>query len=171
MLPKCFEEWHPATLRPKSREEEEVQERFKRHLEQGISQKYLDDLIITKNEACNALNILKVSKNTTFYEFYSTFIGIDSSEQEDAELIHSLDEIYANYKQPFWSDKYPNIQERYLRISSIEGQGSYFYDKETDALYDVHWSEMDDLMAGELEPLFTSFYDFLEWYYSEEDED
>jgi hypothetical protein len=56
-----------------------------------------------------------------------------------------------------------------LQISSIEGEGSYFYDKKTDAVYDVDWGDMDDFMAGRLKPIFTSFYDFLEWYYSEED--
>ena len=66
--------------------------------------------------------------------------------------------------------KYPQIGKRYLQLSSIEGEYSYFYDKETDALYGVDWGEMDDFMAGKLKPLFTSFYDFLEWYYSEEDE-
>jgi hypothetical protein len=53
-----------------------------------------------------------------------------------------------------------------LQISSIEGEGSYFYDKKTDAVYDVDWGDMDDFMAGRLKPIFTSFYDFLEWYYS-----
>ncbi|WP_263834051.1 hypothetical protein [Sulfurospirillum oryzae] len=82
----------------------------------------------------------------------------------------NLKEIVEEYRHPFWGDKYPGIEQKYLRISSIEGEGSYFYDKETDAVYEVEWKDMDDFMAGKLQPLFTSFYDFLEWYYSEENE-
>jgi hypothetical protein len=44
-----------------------------------------------------------------------------------------------------------------------------FYDKKIDAVYEVDWGEMDDFMAGRLKPIFSSFYDFLEWYYNEED--
>ncbi|MCP4969122.1 MAG: hypothetical protein GY932_00840 [Arcobacter sp.] len=171
MLPKLFDEWHPATYRPLNRSDKAIQDYFKRMIKQGVSQKFLDSEIITEKEAINILERLNINKNTAFYEFYITFKGIDSSEQEEADLMYSLDEIYEDYKNPFWADKYPNIQEKYLQISSIEGHGSYFYDKKTDAVYDVHWGEMDDLITGKLKPWFTSFYDFLEWYYLEEDED
>lgn len=170
MLPKCFDEWHPATLRPIDISDDKSIRLINSYTNGRSRNSYIYELIITINEANKVLDKMNINKNTAFYEFYNTYIGIDSSEQEDADLMYSLDEIYENYKQPFWSDKYPNIQKKYLRISSIEGQGSYFYDKETDAVYDVDWSQMDDLMAGKLEPLFNSFYDFLEWYY-DEDED
>jgi hypothetical protein len=60
------------------------------------------------------------------------------------------------------------LHKDYCLFSSILCSGSYFYDKKTDAVYDVDWGEMDDFMAGKLKPIFTSFYAFLEWYYSEE---
>jgi len=56
--------------------------------------------------------------------------------------------------------------KRYLQISSIEGEGSYFFDKESDAVFDVSWGDEEDLKCGKLTPLYDSFYDFLEWYYS-----
>ena len=83
--------------------------------------------------------------------------------------MYDLEEILQNYNQPFWGQKYPGIEQRYLQLSSIEGEYSYFYDKETDALYGVDWKDMDDFIAGKHTPLFTSFYDFLEWYYSEDE--
>jgi len=106
--------------------------------------------------------------DSAFVDYYSFAIGGNGRGEE----LYDLERIMKEMKQPFcmW-EKYPQIGKRYLQLSSIEGQGSYFYDKETDALYDVGWDEMDDFMAGKLKPLFTSFYDFLEWYYSEEDED
>jgi hypothetical protein len=109
-----------------------------------------------------------VKKNTAFYEFFINYA--EESFNEEADLLYGLDEIYEDYKNPFWADKYPNITDRYLQISSIEGEHSYFYDKETDAVYSVDWGEMDDLIAGKLEPQWKSFYDFLEWYYCEDEE-
>ncbi len=169
MLPNVFNEW--MIFRPVDRNEDKVIKRHNMYLAQGYSQEYLDGIIITRDEAIHTLNMLSINNNTAFYEFYSKFTGIDSSEREDADLMYAIDEIYEDYKNPFWSDKYPNIGQKYLQLSSIEGEYSYFYDKETDALYGVDWSDMDDFMAGKLKPLFTSFYDFLEWYYSEEDKE
>ena len=56
---------------------------------------------------------------------------------------------------------------RYLRFTSIEGEGSYFYDVETDAVYDINWGEEELMDSGQKQPWFPSFSDFLEWYYSE----
>ena len=172
MLPKCFEEWHPATLRPIDINDDKSIRIINSYTNGGDRDSYIYELIITIYEAKKALDTMNIDKHTAFYEFYSTYICIDSSEQEDADLMYDLNEILEDYKNPFclW-DKYPSIGKRYLQLSSIEGEWSYFYDKETDALYGVDWGEMDDFMAGKLDPLFTSFYDFLEWYYSEEDED
>jgi hypothetical protein len=164
MLPKVFNEW--VSFRPLSRNEKKIQEEFGGRLASGQSQESLDKWIITKAEAINALNTLMINPNSVFYEFYSTYRSVDSSEREGAKLIYDLGEIFENSKNPFHS-KYPQIGKRYLQLSSIEGEYSYFYDKETDYLYGIDWNEMDDFFVkGKLkEPLFTSFYDFLEWYY------
>ena len=116
----------------------------------------------------NNLGIMDL--DSAFIDFYSFSVG-GCGTRNNADCLLTLEQIIENYKNPFWGDKYPNIEKRYLQLSSIEGEYSYFYDKETDALYGVDWGEMDDFMNGNLKPLFTSFYDFLEWYYGEEDED
>ncbi len=105
--------------------------------------------------------------DSAFVDYFSFAIGGNGKGDE----LYGLEEILEDYKQPYWGDKYPGIQKRYLQLSSIEGEYSYFYDKETDALYGVDWGEMEDFINGKLKPLFTSFYDFLEWYYSEEEEE
>ncbi len=107
-------------------------------------------------------------KNTdsAFVDFYSFVIGPSGNGGQ----LFDLEQIVEDYQNPFWIEQYPNLTERYLQISSIEGEGSYFYDKDTDAVYDVDWGEMDDFVAGNLEPKWKSFYDFLEWYYSEDDD-
>ena len=101
--------------------------------------------------------------------FYSFAVG-GCGVREEADCLSTLEQIIQNYQQPFWGRKYPGIEKRYLQLSSIEGEYSYFYDKETDALYGVDWKDMNDFMTGKLKPLFSTFYDFLEWYYGEGDE-
>jgi len=134
-------------------------------------EKYVNSLILTQDKAKKVLDELNVNKvkNQIFYEFYLSRSSEPDNNYKD--LLYGLSEIYENYKNSFWKDQYPNLTDRYLQISSIEGEGSYFYDKETDAVYDVNWNEMNNFVEGNLKPMFSSFYDFLEWYYSDEDED
>ena len=58
--------------------------------------------------------------------------------------------------------------DRFLRISSTEGEGSYFYCKSTDAVYDISWGNEEDMAKGDLLPIYNSFAKFLSWYYSDE---
>jgi hypothetical protein len=114
---------------------------------------------------CKKLNIC--NKKSSIVDFY-TIVAFPPLGKGDE--LFTLDQIIENYENSFWADEYPNITDRYLQLSSIEGEGSYFYDKETDAVYSVDWSEMDDFMAGKLQPTWKSFYDFLEWYYGDNEE-
>ncbi|HHD79432.1 MAG TPA: hypothetical protein ENK98_07365 [Epsilonproteobacteria bacterium] len=138
----------------------------------GISRAIMEsDKYLLQEERKRALKNMGIDeeKNDVFLEFYLN--GAEYPKAYRIETLVSLEEILDDYKNPFWGDEYPGIEQRYLRISSIEGEGSLFYDKKTDAVYDVDWNEMDDLIAGTLEPKFNSFYDFLEWYYGDEDEE
>jgi hypothetical protein len=104
--------------------------------------------------------------NSAFIDFYSFCVG-GCGPNSKADCLFTLEEILENAKAPFHS-KYSQIGKRYLQLSSIEGEYSYFYDTETDYIYGIYWNEMDDFFVkGKLsKPLFTSFYDFLEWYYT-----
>ncbi len=114
--------------------------------------------------------------NSAFVEFYSFAIGGCGYQGEE---LFTLEQILEHYKSQSWlnlfpedkllKQKYPFAGKRYIQISSIEGAGSYFYDKQTDCVYDVNWGDEEAMIIGELQPWFTSFYDFLEWYYSEDD--
>lgn len=133
-----------------------------------------------KNYAFNNLNLIKF-KHKIFNEFYINSYSYDVPNNLKGEELFTLDQILENYKSQNWitllpekvknefKEKYPNAGERYLQITSIEGGRSYFYDKETDYVYNVDWGEEENMITGKLKPWFTSFYDFLEWYYSEEE--
>ena len=169
MIPNNIPEWIIKYPRPENRENDKYQDIIN-NLFSDCSIDCLKQYIITKSEASDKLDEMGINKNSTLYKYYSNYIGVDSSNRKSADLLSTLEEIYEDYKNPFWQEQYPNIQDRYLRISSIEGEHSYFYDKETDAVYDVDWNQMDDLVSGKLKPQWKSFYDFLEWYYGEDEE-
>jgi len=165
MLPKKVQKKVIKAVANRNTYEFEIEK--KELLECNYSEEAINEMLITQDDRKNALNEIGIQDNTTFYEFFINYA--EESFNEEADLMYALDEIYEDYKNSFWSDKYPNITDRYLQISSIEGEYSYFYDKETDAVYGVDWGEMDDFMAENLEPEWKSFYDFLEWYYSEDE--
>ena len=113
--------------------------------------------------------------HSAFVDYFSFAIGGNGKGEE----LYTLEQVLEGYKDPsFWwkeiekdiKEKYPNASKRYLQFTSIEGGGSYFYDGETDYVYNVDWGEEEAMITGEKVPWFTSFYDFLEWYYSEESE-
>jgi len=122
-----------------------------------------DEFIITQEDRNYFLNELKVKhSDSAFIDFYSV-VGFSPLGKGDE--LYTFDQIIEDTESGFHSDEYPEIGKRYLQFTSIEGEGSYFYDKETDAVYDVNWGEESDMISGKKQPWFNSFYDFLEWYY------
>ena len=170
MLPQKLENYMNEF--PKNKSDEKYHLLLKEWGKAKFNQAYIDTFLATQEDRKKVLKELGIDDLNTFYYYYLNGYEDPENMQEEfySESLYGLEQILEDYKNPFWK-RYPQIGTRYLQLSSIEGEWSYFYDKETDALYGVDWGEMDDFMAGELDPLFTSFYDFLEWYYSEEDED
>ena len=126
---------------------------------QGCNESYIEK-VFTPRE--NKLSYLGVEEGTVFYQFY-TKIGYIPNGQ--GEPLHSLDEIIGEKESQFHENDYPGIYDRFLQISSIEGEGSYFYEIDTEIVYDADWGEEDAMMSGKLEKKWPSFYAFLEWYY------
>ncbi len=134
-------------------------------LKQGCSEAYVKE---TLREPSEKLEELGVSKGNTFYEFYTWayFIPIGQGEE-----LNTLDGIIEHKESQFHEDDYPGIYDRFLQLSSIEGEGSYFYEIATDIVYDANWGEEEAMMSGILDKKWPSFYSFLEWYYSPEKDD
>ena len=156
---------------PENRATNEAKEIIEDLYNMGYSKDDINEMTISQEDAQEKLRRLNIKKNTVFYDFYMN--GLNESNlsiPEEADELYGLDEIYESYKNshPLYA-QYPQIGKRYLQISSPEGEHSYFYDKETDAVYSVDWSQLEELNAGKLKPMFNSFYDFLEWYYGDED--
>ena len=134
-------------------------------MEQGLDLDFYNrERFLTQDDVSKILEKNNVNENSAFYDFFVKYFELPNGKGED------LDSIPVILSNDYWSDEYPEIGERYLQLTSIEGEGSYFYDKETDAVYDVNWGEEEEMISGKMQPWFTSFYDFLEWYYGDIDE-
>jgi len=116
---------------------------------------------LTQGDVGKILDTLKIRKDSSFHDFFLRDFDLPRGLGEELEAISVI--AFNDY----WSDEHPEIGKRYLQLTSIEGEGSYFYDKETDAVYDVNWGEEADMINGKKKPWFNSFYDFLEWYYGD----
>ncbi len=62
------------------------------------------------------------------------------------------------------------VPKPFLALTSIEGNGIDLYHRESEAVYDVEFGQFEDLEAGTLKPIATSFSKFLEWCMAQEDE-
>jgi hypothetical protein len=107
------------------------------------------DGIYTKQQAEEKLNKIGLSSSSLFYKFFSTyrFFPIGNGEE-----LYNLNLMQA--------------EEGYLQLSSPEGEGSYFYQISTDAVFDVGWGDKESLVSGNLDPKWTTFQEFLSWYYN-----
>lgn len=100
-----------------------------------------------------------------FMEFYSLFVG-GCGPREEADPIFTLDELLESNENPYWEQEYTGFGKKYLQLTSIEGEHSLFYAKETDKVYGASWEEMGDLANETLPETFENFHVFLEWYFN-----
>lgn len=105
------------------------------------------------NKFLEFLEKMNINKNTQFYKYFAEFGGFNNELIGDYEEVMSIDEIY-NYNFPsennFWNAEYPDINKQFLMLSSIEGGGSYFYSVLDEKIYDVSFSDMNNLINGSL---------------------
>ena len=164
MLSKKVAQLLEENLRP------ETQKDFERELEIAKSKGYkvlerdYSKTVITQEQAESALEKLGIGSDSVFYQVMKRvrFFPLGAGEE-----LNTLDQIIRYAKNSFWGDDYPGFSDKYLELSSIEGEGSYFYERATDCVYDVGWSDMDSLIEGKLAPTWNKFSDFIEWYYGD----
>ena len=115
--------------------------------------------MLTSKEKLDKLNI---NQDSELYKYYLTYGGFNNNIDELDEVF-DINELYEeNIESNYWENKYSNIKNSYLMLSNIEGEGSYFYSLKEDNVYDVSWSEMDELMNGTLTPRWNTFIAFEE---------
>ena len=153
MLPEKIKFFLSENPRPASKAEYDTEIESARKNGYNIPNVDFDSLLVTQEQAANALESLNISCDTAFYHLMHCYRDFPIGQGEELYNLNLvLEENTAG--------------SRYLRFTSIEGEGSYFYDVETDAVYDVSWGEEELVVSREKQPWFASFYDFLEWYYA-----
>ena len=130
-------------------------------------EKYVESIVWSQEDAKNILSRMGVKESELFFQFYLNSFELPKIDKPDD--LYGLSEIYADFLNSYWSNRYPGIEKKFLQLSSIEGEFSYFYNKETGEVFGVEFDQMDLLWSGELKPLFSSFYEFLDWYFSDSD--
>ncbi len=152
---------------PESRKNEIVERNIK-EFGDLYGEKYVESVVWSQEDARRILSEMGVHENTLIFEFY--LYSFELPDVFRTEALYGLSEIYADFKNSYWGEKHPEISEKYLQLSSIEGEYSYFYKKESGEVFGVALDKIDLLVAGEIEPLFYSFYEFLNWYFSDDTE-
>jgi len=61
-------------------------------------------------------------------------------------------------------DRY-EISEKYLALTSDEGEGMYLYNKDDRGVYDLYVRDIDEFIEGKTPARWSSFYEFLMWYF------
>lgn len=70
------------------------------------------------------LTRLEIEENTSFYEFY---VNLRSPPFGRGDELLTPHQITDEKESLFHEDEYPGIYDRFLQLSSIEGEGSYFF--------------------------------------------
>lgn len=117
------------------------------------------------------LDALCIPRDSEFGQFFRsyviTFFPSDVSDEELCDLISPTPQISAGtkYVHSVWE-----LPERYVCLTSIQGEGAYLYDRETGSVWDFDLASRDDFLAGKQNPRWTTFFDFVIWYLSEPNE-
>jgi hypothetical protein len=115
--------------------------------------------------AKRALAMLGIAPTSEFHVFFSTFVienmypaqsrdTLAPVADDDGELSPGI-----AFARETWG-----IPDRYVTMSSLEGEGGYFYDTVTGKVVDVELAHRDAFMAGDVRVLGDTVFDFLRWY-------
>jgi len=121
-----------------------------------------DELVVREKDRERFHEQLGIAdRESAFVDFYTIVAAPPVGQGDELLPLQDIKEISRREEFP----ELDGIRD-FFRISSIEGEGSYYYNRKTDAVYDANWGQEEDMVSGRLEPKFKSFADFLEWYYA-----
>ena len=59
------------------------------------------------------------------------------------------------------------VPRRYIALTSLEGEGGYFYDRETGAIVDFELAHRESFLGGDVRQIAPGAFAFIRWYLSE----
>lgn len=110
---------------------------------------------------------LGVKDNSEFYELYTKYFISNIGRSDCSQVIDPLppEGFSAKYFQEVWE-----IPKNYILFSTGEGEGGYLYNTEDNTVWDFNLGQQQELLNGTL-PHWKSFYEFMKWYLTIEEND
>lgn len=108
-----------------------------------------------------------VQKNSGFFKLYTKyFLRFLNSRSGADEIVDPLPPqgFSAKMAHDYW-----DVPNNYILFSTGEGEGGYLYNIENDSVWDFQIGQLQQLADGTL-PHWDSFYDFMIWYLSDEED-
>ncbi|WP_419686036.1 hypothetical protein ACN22W_02280 [Burkholderia theae] len=115
----------------------------------------------------DALDRLRISRDTEFAAFYLAYQGPFISRRPIAELWDLLDYSGIVASLDYVRDRY-EFPDHLLPLTSDESEGMYLYDALSGAVHDYDLSRHTRFMAGEIDARWVTFSAFLTWYFDDE---
>ena len=116
--------------------------------------------------AFEALRQLEIDRKTELGEFYTKYKGGFISPEPRPELLD-----IAGPAIPAVPDQTEYVLDRYelpvefVALTSDESEGMYLYNKNNQSVYDFNVGQTQELVNGEIQPRWNSFYEFLSWFF------
>ena len=123
--------------------------------------RHLEEHQGTIKEALQGLGIAEASDLGSFYLRFGPFTARGGYELNEVDEIKS----WTSYAQSELG-----VSELFLALTSIEGQGITLYKRTTGEVFDVEFGQFDELAAGQLQPVASSFQEYLRGYMEREKE-
>jgi hypothetical protein len=111
------------------------------------------------------LQALGIRDGSQFAEFFRRFkvsaVSSGSSHEELMDLASPTPQI-RNATE--FAREVHGVSDRFVALTSGEGEGFYLYDTDTEAVYDISVKDVKDLVAGRVPPRWSDFFGFLRWF-------
>ena len=139
-----------------------LRDKIEQHRSGDIDRTYPDAV----NEALEALGIPLDSEFGDFFREYAvTSLASPGDKAELRDLLEPTTQIMhvTQFVHEVWE-----LPENYICLSSVQSEGAYLYDRDTGAVWDFDLADREDFIAGRQKPAWNSFFEFMNWYLSEE---
>ncbi|MDB5707082.1 MAG: hypothetical protein JWN66_4198 [Sphingomonas bacterium] len=121
--------------------------------------------------ATSCLATLGIDPATEFHAFFSTFVIANMYPTHSRDTLAPVADS-AGDPQPGIAFAWEvwGIPDRFVAMTSLEGEGGYFYDKATGNIVDFELAHRADFVAGDRRILGETVFDFLRWYLGDDAE-
>jgi hypothetical protein len=108
---------------------------------------------------------LGIDKRNQFGEFFREYrvstVASSASTEELMDLLSPSEQV--RDATQFARDAY-DLVEGYVALTSGEGEGFFLYRVKGGEVFDLAVDDFDALEAGQVQPRWSTFYDFLRWF-------